>query len=57
MEMFRLTYVCFRIFSIIFLNDILMWTSFKVFIELVTTLLLFYVLVLFGCEACGILVP
>ena len=28
-----------------------MWTIFKVFIEFVTTLLLF------GCEACGILAP
>ena len=34
----------------------LMWTILKVFIELVTVLLLFYVLV-FGCEACGILAP
>ena len=34
-----------------------MWTSFKVFIEFVTVLLLFYVLG-FGCEeACGISVP
>ena len=33
-----------------------MWTIFKVFIEFVTILLLFYVLV-FGCEACGILAP
>ena len=57
MEIFRLTYVCFHIFSMVFLNDFLMWTSFKVFIELVTTLLLFYALVLLGCEACGILVP
>ena len=31
-----------------------MWTIFKVFIEFVTVLLLFYVL-LFGCQACGIL--
>ena len=33
-----------------------MWTVFKVFIEFVTTLLLFYVLV-FGLKACGILDP
>ena len=33
-----------------------MWTVFKVFIEFVTTLLLFYVLV-FGLKACGILAP
>ena len=31
-----------------------MWTIFKVFIEFVTILLLFYVLV-FGLQACGIL--
>ena len=29
----------------------------KGFIELVTVLLLFYVLFCFGCEACGILTP
>ena len=34
----------------------LMWTILKVFIEFVTILLLFYVLV-FGPEACGILAP
>ena len=34
-----------------------MGTVFKVFIESVTILLLFYVLGLFGHEACGILVP
>ena len=33
-----------------------MWTIFKVFIEFVTILLLFYALV-FGCESCGILAP
>ena len=33
-----------------------MWTIFKVFIEFVTILLLFYVL-FFGHEACGILAP
>ena len=33
-----------------------MWTIFKVFIEFVTILLLFYVLV-YGPEACGILTP
>ena len=32
-----------------------MWTVFKVFIEFVTILLLFYVLA-FGYEACGVLV-
>ena len=35
----------------------LMWTIFKVFIEFVTILLLFYVFSFFGCEACGILAP
>jgi len=35
----------------------LMGTVFKVFIESVTILLLFYVLGLFGYEACRILVP
>ena len=34
----------------------LMWTIKKVFIEFVTILLLFYVLI-FGQEACGILAP
>ena len=34
-----------------------MWTIFKVFIEFVTILLLFYVLVFFGRKACGILAP
>ena len=34
-----------------------MWTIFKVFIELVTVLLLFYVLGFFGHKACGILAP
>ena len=34
-----------------------MWTIFKVFIEFVTILLLFYVLFFFGFEACGILAP
>ena len=35
-----------------------MWTTLKVFIELVTVSLLFYVLFcFFGCEACGILAP
>ena len=34
----------------------LTWTIFKVFIELVTILLVFYVL-FFGGEACGILAP
>ena len=33
-----------------------MWTIFKVFIEFVTILLLFYVLV-YGPQACGILTP
>ena len=36
----------------------MMWTIYKVFIEFVTILLLFYILGFsFGCEACGILVP
>ena len=34
-----------------------MWTILKVFIEFVTVLFLFYVLVFFGHEACGILAP
>ena len=34
-----------------------MWTIFKVFTEFVAVLLLFYVLVFFGWEACGILAP
>ena len=34
-----------------------MWTVFKVFIEFVTILLLFYVLVFFGHNACEILAP
>ena len=34
-----------------------MWTIFKVFIEFVTILLLFYVLFFFVFEACGILAP
>ena len=34
-----------------------MWTIFKVFIELVTIVLLFYVLGLFGLEVYGILAP
>ena len=33
-----------------------MWTIFKVFIEFVMILILFYVLV-FGLEACGIIAP
>ena len=33
-----------------------MWTIFKVFIEFVIVLLLFYVLA-FGCKACRILAP
>ena len=35
-----------------FLKTFLMWTILKVFIEFVTILLLLYVLVFFGCEAC-----
>ena len=35
----------------------LMWTIFKVFVEFVPILLLFYVLIFWGCKACGILVP
>ena len=38
------------IFIFIFLMPI-----FKVFIEFVKILLLFYVLIFFGCEACGII--
>ena len=34
-----------------------MWTVFKVFIEFVTILLLFYVFWFFGPEACGTLAP
>ena len=34
-----------------------MWTIFKIFIEFVTILLLFYVFWFFDCEACGILAP
>ena len=34
-----------------------MWTIFKVFIEFVTILFLFYVLFFFGHKACGILAP
>ena len=34
-----------------------MWTIFKVFIEFVTILFLFYVFGFFGREACGILAP
>ena len=35
----------------------LMWTTFTVFLEFATVLLLFYVLVFFGPEACGISAP
>ena len=38
----------------IFFEDFLM-PIFKVFIEFVKILLLFYVLIFFGCEACGII--
>ena len=34
-----------------------MWTIFKIFIEFVTMLPLFYVFWYFGQEACGILAP
>ena len=34
-----------------------MWTIFKVFIEFVTILLLFCILVFFGLKACGNLAP
>ena len=34
-----------------------MWIFFTVFIELVTTLLLFHVLFFFGYEACEVLTP
>ena len=40
-----------------FFKDFLMWTIFKVFIEFVTILLLFYVFCFSGPEACGILAP
>ena len=40
-----------------FLNLFFIWTLFKVFIELVTILLLFYILFFFDHEACRILVP
>ena len=40
----------------VFLKEFLMQTTFKVFTELVKTLLLFYVLT-FGPEACGIFFP
>ena len=32
-----------------------MWNNFKVFTEFVTILLLFYVLIIFGCKVCEIL--
>ena len=38
-----------------FKKNFFMWTIFEVFIDFVTVLLLFYVLVFFGWEACGIL--
>ena len=34
-----------------------MWTIFRVFIEFVIVLLLFFVLFFFGPKACGILAP
>ena len=34
-----------------------MWTIFKVIIELVTILFLFFFVLLFGWEACGVLGP
>ena len=34
-----------------------MWMTFKVFIEFVTILLLFYALGFFCCKACGNLAP
>ena len=34
-----------------------MWTVFKVFVEFVTILLLFYIFWFFDTKACGILVP
>ena len=39
------------------LKDFLIWNIFKIFIVCVMILLLFYVLVFFGKEACGILAP
>ena len=47
----------FKIYLLRIFFFFLMGTVFKVFIESVTILLLFYVLGLFGHEACGILVP
>ena len=45
-------------FYFIRLEDFLIWTIFKVFIELVSILLLFFMIcVFFGLKACGILVP
>ena len=43
--------------NIIFFRFFLCGPFFKVFIAFVTILLLFYVLVFFGPEACGILAP
>ena len=34
-----------------------MWATFKVFTEFVALLFLFYIVLLFGWEACGILTP
>ena len=44
----------------LFLKILLMWTTFKVFVEYVTILFLFFFFFTFwftDCEACGILVP
>ena len=53
--------ICTSLFVCFFLKDLclfiylLMWTIFKVFIAFVRILFLFYVLICFGHEACGIL--
>ena len=41
---------------LVYFKDVFMWTILKAFVEFITTLLLFYVLI-FGPEACGALVP
>ena len=48
---------CFLPSSIVFKDFFLMWTTFKVFIEFVKTLLLFCVYDFFGCKAGGVLSP
>ena len=46
-----------KFFLFFFFKEFFLWTIFKVLIEFVTTLLLFYVLGFFCLEACGILAP